>query len=244
MIRKIKTKDLRVGMHVIIPASWINHPFAKNQFNIKSGDQIRKIMDRGFDEVRIDTSKGMPVALILKKLVTVINEWSLRIWEPEKLVSPALRDAIHDRNLSPEKKAQVVYKSSVELMEKLLEDPKTENIVEAKHAIAGIVDMILSQDDTSQYLLRITSHDFYTYVHSVNVGILAILLSKQLFKDSYSHDMHELGAGFFLHDLGKVRVDPAIINKPGSLKRGRNEEGEDTSLPELSDVERGEPAIE
>jgi HD-GYP domain-containing protein (c-di-GMP phosphodiesterase class II) len=29
--------------------------------------------------------------------------------------------------------------------------------------------------------------------------------------------MHELGAGFFLHDLGKVRVDPAIINKRGSL---------------------------
>ena len=217
MIRKIKTKDLRVGMHVIIPASWINHPFAKNQFNIKSGDQIRKIMDRGFDEVGIDTSKGMPVTDFEK-----ISHGDERmnppmVWEPEKLVPPELRDAIHDRNLSPEKKAQVVYQSSVELMERLLEDPKTENIRVAKHAIAGIVDMILTQYDTSQYLLRITSHDFYTYVHSVNVGILAILLSKQLLKYSYSHDMHELGAGFFLHDLGKVRVDPSIINKPGSL---------------------------
>jgi hypothetical protein len=29
--------------------------------------------------------------------------------------------------------------------------------------------------------------------------------------------MHELGAGFFLHDLGKVEVDASIINKPGKL---------------------------
>ena len=29
--------------------------------------------------------------------------------------------------------------------------------------------------------------------------------------------MYELGAGFFLHDLGKTRVDPAIINKRGKL---------------------------
>lgn len=217
MIKKIRTKDLRVGMHVIIPASWLNHPFAKNQFNIKSSDQIRKITEAGFDEVGIDTAKGMPITDFEKIGHGDEGVNAPRIWEPEKLVPHELRDAIHDRNLSPERRARVVYQSSIELMEKLLEDPKTENIRVAKHAIAGIVDMILSQDDTSQYLLRITSHDFSTYVHSVNVGILAILLSKQLFKGSYSHDMHELGAGFFLHDLGKVRVDPAIINKPGSL---------------------------
>jgi len=29
--------------------------------------------------------------------------------------------------------------------------------------------------------------------------------------------MHELGAAFFLHDLGKVKVDAAIINKPAVL---------------------------
>jgi len=29
--------------------------------------------------------------------------------------------------------------------------------------------------------------------------------------------MHALGAGFFLHDIGKVNVDEAIINKQGKL---------------------------
>jgi HD-GYP domain-containing protein (c-di-GMP phosphodiesterase class II) len=49
------------------------------------------------------------------------------------------------------------------------------------------------------------------------VGFLAVSLSKALFKKSTVHNMHELGAGFFLHDLGKVHIDPAIINKPGKL---------------------------
>lgn len=66
-------------------------------------------------------------------------------------------------------------------------------------------------------MLAITAHDFYTYTHSVNVGVLAVMLSRALFRNLGAHNMHELGAGFFLHDLGKIRVDPAIINKPGIL---------------------------
>ena len=32
--------------------------------------------------------------------------------------------------------------------------------------------------------------------------------------------MRELGAGFFLHDLGKVHVESSIINKPARLTKG------------------------
>jgi HD-GYP domain-containing protein (c-di-GMP phosphodiesterase class II) len=217
MIKKIKTKDLRVGMHVIIPASWLNHPFAKGQFDIKSEDQIKNIIDSGFDEVRIDTSKTVAVVQTEKEDHGDKDMIPPQNWESGKLVPPELLAAIHDRNMLPGKKADVVYKSSVELMGRLLDDPKAENITDAKKGIADIVDMVFSQDDTSYYLLRITSHDFYTYTHSVNAGIFGIMLAKNLFKNSNAHNMHELGAGFFLHDLGKVRVDPAIINKPGRL---------------------------
>ena len=55
----IKVKDLQVGMHVILPASWIAHPFLTDSFIIKSQDQIAKIKEYGFDEVFIDTAKGL-----------------------------------------------------------------------------------------------------------------------------------------------------------------------------------------
>ncbi len=63
----------------------------------------------------------------------------------------------------------------------------------------------------------ITDHDYYTYTHSVNVGLLAILLSKNVFTDTSDHDMEELGAAFFLHDLGKCNIPAYLINKPGKL---------------------------
>jgi HD-GYP domain-containing protein (c-di-GMP phosphodiesterase class II) len=206
-------------MHVIIPTFWLNHPIVKNRIVIKSRNQMQRIIDSGFDEVKIEISKSVPAV----ESKTVGHKYkSLRPpdrWEPGKLVPPEMLQAIHDRNLPPAKKAHIIYKSSVELLEKLFDDPRAENIQEAKQGAAEIVDLVLSQEETSQYLLRITSHDIYTYTHSVKVGFLAILLSKHLFKKSDAHDMHELGASFFLHDLGKVRVDPAIIRKQGRLTR-------------------------
>ena len=49
------------------------------------------------------------------------------------------------------------------------------------------------------------------------MGVLGIALAKSLFKDSTNHDMRALGVGFFLHDVGKVGIDPSIITKPGKL---------------------------
>jgi len=67
------------------------------------------------------------------------------------------------------------------------------------------------------YLVKITDHDLYTYTHSVNVGILSLLLAKRYLGSFSDHDLRELGVGFFLHDLGKTRIDPAILNKQGRL---------------------------
>ncbi|MBI5212918.1 MAG: HD-GYP domain-containing protein [Nitrospirae bacterium] len=217
MIKKIKTGDLKVGMHVVIPSSWLKHPFLKNEFDIKSRDQIREIIESGFDEVSVDTSKGFPIAEFYTVSHSDKHMAPPTEWKPDKLIPDELKEAIHDKTLPSEKKAELVYKSSVEIMGKLFEDPKAENIKESKQAISEIVDLIVSDNNTSYHLLRITSHDFYTYTHSVNVGVLSVLLSKAVFNGSDAHNMHELGAGFFLHDLGKVRVDPAIINKPGRL---------------------------
>jgi len=43
------------------------------------------------------------------------------------------------------------------------------------------------------------------------------LIGDRIFKGSYGHNMQELGAGFFLHDLGKCDIPHDLINKPGRL---------------------------
>lgn len=210
MQKTIPIQNLKVGMYAILPDSWLKHSFLKNSFQITSQEQIAEIISSGYNGIIIDTSMGLSDDIEEAAV-------SKKEWKPEELVPPELREAIYDKTLPPEKKAKVVYSSSVDIMQKLLEDPKAENIGEVKKGIAEMADLIMSDDQTSAQLLKLTSHDFYTYTHSVNVGIFSMLLAKSVFKDSDAHDMHELASGFFLHDIGKVSIDHELINKQGKF---------------------------
>jgi HD-GYP domain-containing protein (c-di-GMP phosphodiesterase class II) len=213
MIKTVKTKDLKVGMYILLPKSWFAHPFIKNEFVINSPAQIAKIIEADIHEVAVDTERSKyeqnePVKTVIPKN---IDKNSLPI------IPPDLQEAISNKKMAAPEKAKIIHKHSTVMIQRLMERPSSENITEAKKGIAKVVDVILADDVTNQQLLNITSHDYSTYVHSVNVGLLGVGLSKSLFKNSDAHDMHELGAGFFLHDLGKVKVDINIILKPSVL---------------------------
>ncbi len=233
-IKKIKAKDLQIGMYVDLSGGWFKHPFVRNQFIIRSRQELDEVRKCGFKEVTVDFSKSdLPPeterpAVAIGELAHVSHSDQSpadpreqddlpKEWNPETLVPAELSEVLHDKKMPPERKSKAVYTHTREMMNRLLESPTAENIHAGKKTISAVTDVILSEDDTASNLLRITSHDFYTYTHSVNVGVLALLLAKSIFRGSDCHDLHELGAGFFLHDLGKVNVDPAIINKPGRL---------------------------
>jgi len=212
MIKTVKTPDIKMGMYVLLPKRWFAHPFLKNEFIISSPAQIARMAEAGINEVSVDTERSS-VPEEKSKLKVMPSSPK----KPLPIIPPDLQEAIHDKKMPAEKKAKAIHDHSIVMMERLMELPNAENIKEAKKGIAAVVDAILSDDKTNKQLLSITSHDYSTYVHSVNVGVLAISLSKTLFKRSNAHDMHELGAGFFLHDLGKVKIDINIIQKPAIL---------------------------
>jgi HD-GYP domain-containing protein (c-di-GMP phosphodiesterase class II) len=151
-----------------------------------------------------------------------VNEMLPEEDQPERNFSPSivpedLKEVLDDKRMPPQMKAPIIHWHSVDMMSKLWEHPTAEKIAEFKSGIVDVVDMILSDDATNDHLLRLTSHDYNTYIHSVNVGVLAVSLAKTVLAKEDKHDMHALGAGFFLHDIGKVFIDEAIINKPGKL---------------------------
>ena len=220
MIKSIKSSELKVGMYITLPHSWRAHPFLRNSFTITSKEQIMKLINYGIIEVNIDVQKGIDAADIIKEDIVPEKDFSIEA----DIVPEQLKEAIADKKMKPESKAQAVHFHSVNMMSKLFDKPDTKNIGQFKKGIADVVDLILSDDATNQHLLNLTEHDYNTYVHSVNVGVLAVSLAKALFDKSDNHDMHALGAGFFLHDLGKVYIDEAIINKPGKLSEDEMKE--------------------
>jgi HD-GYP domain-containing protein (c-di-GMP phosphodiesterase class II) len=82
------------------------------------------------------------------------------------------------------------------------------------HSVEGIVDEVLNAD-TLPGLNTLKSFDNYTFCHSVDVAVTALLLGKKLF---LSRDqLKALGAGCILHDIGKTFIDHGVLTKPGKL---------------------------
>jgi HD-GYP domain-containing protein (c-di-GMP phosphodiesterase class II) len=214
-LETIRTKDVKKGMYVILPLSWHQHPFVKNQFYVRSDADIEKIRALKVLEIKVDPARHENIERETPQDAARQNRGKSEA--PQKVVPDALGTAIRDTKASPEQKAVMIQQESVVMMKNLLDDPTADNIREAKKGISEIVNLILKEELTLNYLLSITSHDHYTYTHSVSVGVLGVALAKSLFKDAKYHDIHALGAGFFLHDLGKVGIDINIINKPGKL---------------------------
>jgi HD-GYP domain-containing protein (c-di-GMP phosphodiesterase class II) len=213
MIKTVKISKLKPGMYIILPRAWRDHPFLRNSFILTSENQIQKLMDYGIKEVNIDEIKGMPADAVIVEVAEPEKDYSSDIHN----LSEQLKDALEDKKLKPEKRAEIIQTHSVDMMKSLWQDPSKEKIADFKKGVVSVVDAILSDDATNTQLLKLTSYDYNTYIHSVNVGVLALSLAKSLFKKEDKHDMHALGAGFFLHDLGKIYIDEAIINKPGKL---------------------------
>ncbi len=216
MIKKMKATDIQKGMYVILPDKWLAHPFLKNEFLIESQSQVNKLMQAGIKEVTVNLDKSKkPARKTSEKDEPKPQKPPMAKKDP--IVPHELQEAIADSKLPPNKKAHLVQQHAIVMMNRLMDNPSVENIIQAKKGIADIVDLVLQSDATNKCLLNITTHDYNTYVHSVNVGVLGISIAKRIFASSSGHDMHELGAAFFLHDLGKVNIDLAIINKPSVL---------------------------
>lgn len=214
--RRISVTDLHPGMYVQLPGSWVQHSFIRSSFLIKSQAQILKIQKSGISDVILIPLKSTYKPELSKAPNYIKKVPAKKVWDPS-LMPKDFGDILKDSTVAPDRKAKYIYDASLDVMQKLLTDPSEDNITQFKEGVGEMVDHILVDDETSSHLLNITSHDYYTFTHSVNVGLLSVLLVKGLYGSSSPHDLQELGAAFFLHDIGKVSIPEALINKPGRL---------------------------
>lgn len=92
----------------------------------------------------------------------------------------------------------------------------------AKSIVHDLVENILDNRNIMVNMIDLKSYNDYTYYHSVNVGVLSIVVGVAL--GMSSDNLYKLGLGALLHDIGKVFIDKAIIEKPGSLTAEEYEE--------------------
>lgn len=81
--------------------------------------------------------------------------------------------------------------------------------------VDNMVSMAIKDPTTLLGLSMIKDYDNYTFNHSVNVGILSLSLAAHLGMDQ--EVLRDTNTAGLLHDIGKVRIDRKILNKPGKL---------------------------
>ncbi|MDP4094632.1 MAG: HD-GYP domain-containing protein [Bacillota bacterium] len=112
------------------------------------------------------------------------------------------------------------YNVNVEVVKDVLHDISVGRNVNM-HRIEMVSDSLFERINENRDIVgcinQIRSVDDYTFAHSVNVSLLAMLIAKWLRFDSQK--IRELVQAGLLHDIGKARISEDILNKKGSLSK-------------------------
>ena len=116
-------------------------------------------------------------------------------------------------------------------------------IKEIEGILGDIVAQITQGSDAAANLAALKIFDSYTYQHCVDVGVLSIILGREIGMTKSS--LIELGKAAFFHDLGKMFILKSILNKPARLTPEEFDEikthpvlGHDTLLGDLRQSQR------
>jgi HD-GYP domain-containing protein (c-di-GMP phosphodiesterase class II) len=159
--------------------------------------------------------KGMLIERNIQKLYVLSNEYRSFFKYQEK----NLPKIIADNNLSTKEKSHAVYHVAKSLTKEILEDISTDEVDlnRVKNWVKYTMSFILNDENAFSGLISMTSHDYYTYTHSINLSVLGLLFGKHLSIDPIS--LNAFGTGMLLHDVGKVEIPIEILNKPDKLTK-------------------------
>lgn len=83
--------------------------------------------------------------------------------------------------------------------------------------VEQLMEYIIEMGDVNNSLNDIKTHDNYTYMHSIDTGIMATFIGINM--GIKREELKNLGIAAILHDIGKVKIDNKIINKAGMLTK-------------------------
>jgi HD-GYP domain-containing protein (c-di-GMP phosphodiesterase class II) len=204
-----ENKEPFVGLriHLIRPDS-----IPSVSFFVKRGKRYRMFRDQreGFTAFEIQSllDSGVDRVFLSRADAPIVRQYLETF-----LVKADAKDQV-----STEAQVGLMRSAAVRMTEELFQDPSPENIRKGMKAVSGFVNLLVRDPKAFYHLIRLSSHDAYTYQHSVGVGLNAIALGKRIRMPS-EQDLVDLGIADLLHDIGKTKVDPGIINKPGPLDK-------------------------
>ncbi|MFA7083890.1 MAG: HD domain-containing phosphohydrolase [Arcobacteraceae bacterium] len=127
-----------------------------------------------------------------------------------------IQTILEDPSVNLDTKTSFINQMASTTMNDLFEkEISSKNIVQVNSIIDNSVHLILKDSKAMYSMLKVTSYDYYTYTHCIDVASYAIGFGVFLALDK--QELITLGKAAMLHDIGKKDIDHDIITKNGIL---------------------------
>lgn len=183
---------------------WLDTPFLMQGFVIEDVDDARVVAEY-CEHVWVDTDYEVPASQDSSNVGT-LNQSVSDIFEHETPV-----EAEHKQVQSRFHKARSFTRDFLEGVR----DGRAVDAEQAADTVEQCVDSIMRNPDALLWMVKIRQESEYTAEHSLNVCILAVAFGRQL--GLSKAQLETLGLCGLLHDIGKMRVPPEILNKSDPL---------------------------
>jgi len=119
--------------------------------------------------------------------------------------------------LNAKAKGKMIYQTSINFVDDIFNNPeKSTDLGRTKRLIENLMLYLSNSPGAINSLETVMSHNYHTFVHSLQVASLTLLMHSEAY--SLSRDeMLDVGTGAILHDFGKIFVPKEILNKSGKL---------------------------
>ena len=133
-----------------------------------------------------------------------------------KYATNSLRAVMANPDVPVKVKTEKIYEVSKGVMKEFFENNTSEKILESSEEVMEMMEECMTTAEAGFHgISEITSKDYYTYTHSVNVGLYCMTFGVK--SKMSKEDTRQLSLGGMLHDVGKSKIDHALINKDGKL---------------------------
>lgn len=155
------------------------------------------------EEVRLEKER-------VPKILYIKQEDRIRsIQEIQKVFNRQLSEDVRSNN--PEK----VKETLIEIVQETLAEPRSGSLEGVSETVNILLSEYTKETDVIQNLLIVSEQDYSTVIHSINV--MALVLGYATFIDCSLYEKKILGLSALLHDVGKTKIDTALLTAPRKL---------------------------
>jgi HD-GYP domain-containing protein (c-di-GMP phosphodiesterase class II) len=201
---KLHVSELRTGMYVSkLDRDWLDTPFLMQGFYIESHGDVDTV-SQYCEYVWVD---------VTRKALAGGSSGATPDFDESNHPHPHREDIFQEHQRSTG-----LFGQARSLTKSLLDEIQLGGIIDtdaAKTTVNDCVQSVIRHPDALMWMTRLRSESEYTAEHCLNVCILAVAFGRHL--GLSEQDLQYIGLCGLLHDVGKMRVPPQVLNKPSKL---------------------------